>query len=349
MPPSSTHLATAKSIQRHTGRTFNLATRLLPERARSPTHVLYAFFRVADEIVDDHNPTSTAAQRRDLATLRTQALGESEPTGDVMRAFAEVRDEFDLDETEIQVFLDAMAMDLDETRYETTEALDSYLRGSSVAVANLLLDVFGPGLDPAARPHAAALAEALQLTNFLRDVREDVQQYDRIYVPRETLQRHGVTVEAIETLSFSDGVAAAIEDELERTEALYREGVAGIHYLPEDVQFGVLLAAVLYAEHHRLIRRQDFDVLSTRPVLSTPRRLAVAARTWVHWQRSDDPEVVFEAVSAVPADADVEISEGRFPAIGATFGQLRSLPRRSLQSTRRAASRLLAYVGARSQ
>jgi phytoene synthase len=345
-PPAQ--LAAAETIHRRTGRTFHLATRLLPERARDPTHVLYAFFRLADEVVDDRDPESTAAQRRDLAALRDAALGVREPTSPALRAFAAVRDEHDLDRREIGVFLDAMAMDLDRTRYETAEELDGYLRGSSVAVAYLLLDVFASELDPAARPHAAALAEAFQLTNFLRDVREDVRHYDRIYLPRETLNRHGATVEDVEALRFSDGVAAAIRDELERTETLYREGVAGIHYLPEDVQFGVLLAAVLYAEHHRLIRRRGYDTLTDRPSLSTARRLAVGARTWYHWRRSGDPQAVFEAVSAVPA-ADEPTSGTVHSGDSTGAPTFDPLARRPLRSARRAAGRVRAYLCAGSK
>ncbi|MFW6153143.1 MAG: phytoene/squalene synthase family protein, partial [Halobacteriota archaeon] len=293
-------LATARSIHRQTGPTFHLATRLLPPRARDPTHVLYAFFRAADEIVDDADPESTADQREALASIREMALGEREPTDPVLDAFATVRDEYGLDHAEIETFLDAMGMDLERARYETFDELQTYLRGSSVAVAYLLLDVFAPHLDQSARPQAAALAEAFQLTNFLRDVREDVQRYDRIYLPLATLERHGATAEDIESLRFSDGVEATIRCELERTEELYRQGVDGINALPDDVQFGVLLAAVLYAEHHRLIRRQGYDTLSRRPSLSRRRRLIVAARTWYHWRRSGDPRRVFDAVSAVP-------------------------------------------------
>jgi phytoene synthase len=312
-------IATARAIQRRTGRTFHLATRLLAERARDPTYALYAFFRVADEVVDDPDPPSVAEQRRELADIRAQALGEREPTDEALAAFAYVRDEYDLEAREIEIFMDAMERDLEQACYETADELGEYLRGSSVAVAYLLLDVFAPELDPAARPHAAALAEAFQLTNFLRDVRQDVEKYDRIYLPRETLQRHGVDYRDVESLRFSDGMAAVIRDELERTEALYREGVAGIRYLPADVRFGVLLSAVLYAEHHRLIRRRGYDVLSGTPSLSTPRRLALTARTWYHWRRSRDPEGVFDAVSAVPNDGP-DAAEGarrdESPAVG---------------------------------
>ena len=339
-PPQSD---TARAIQRRTGRTFHLATRLLPDRARDPTYVLYAFFRIADEVVDDPDPESTSAQRRELAAIRATVLGERETSDDVLAAFNTLREAHDLDEREITVFLDAMEMDLQKTRYDTTEELAEYLRGSSVAVAYLLLEIFGSEIDPAARPHAEALAEAFQLTNFLRDIREDVLEYDRIYLPREVLNRHGAEIADIETLRSSDGVVAAIRDELERTEALYREGVAGIQYLPDDVQFGVLLAAVLYAEHHRLIRRQGYDTLSNRPTLSTPRRLAVAARTLYHWRRSGDPQTVFESVSAVP---DGETPESRVRPLADVFTlPTESISSRPLRPARRAAARVKTFLG----
>jgi phytoene synthase len=90
--------------------------------------------------------------------------------------------------------------------------------------------------------------------------------------------------------------------ELRRTERRYREGVDGIQYLPESCRFGVLLAAVLYAEHHRLIRNLGYDVLSTRPSLSTRRRIALLVRTWWHWRRTGDPRATFDAVSALPPE-----------------------------------------------
>jgi len=332
---------TAKAIHRRTGRTFYLATRLLPERARRPTYALYAFFRIADEVVDDPDPPSVHAQRRELAAIRAAAVGEREPTDEVLEVFAQVREEYDLDAREIEIFLDCMAMDLEQDRYETVDELAEYLRGSSVAVAYLLLDVFATDLDPAARPHAAALAEAFQLTNFLRDVREDVTQYDRIYLPREVLDRHGVGFEDVESLRYCEGVAAAIRDELERTESLYRDGVAGIRYLPEDVQFGVLLAAVLYADHHRLIRRVGYDTLTNSPSLSMARRLALTARTWYHWRRSGNPDAVFETVSAVPAEPDS--SPDGHPTGGETVTAASSVP--TGRPARRIASRVRTYLG----
>lgn len=302
-------LEQSKAIQRRTGRTFHFATRLLPERIRHATYVLYAFFRIADDVVDDPNPPLPNVQRTTLDRIRREALGEKETDDPVLSAFRDIRERYDIPDHEVNKFIAAMEQDVSAERYETYEVLEEYLRGSSVAVAYMMVSVMDPENAERARPHAKALGEAFQLTNFLRDVREDVIEYERIYLPHSTLERHDVTDEQIERLEFTDGFAAAMQTELERTERLYHRGVDGIAFLPEDSQFAVLLAAVLYADHHRLIREQGYDVLSNRPTLSIIRRVELLVRTWWHWRLTDDPQSTFEAVSALEADGDDSDSE----------------------------------------
>jgi phytoene synthase len=309
-----TQLDASKEIQRTTGKTFHVATRLLPQSMREATYVLYAFFRIADDVVDDPDGPPPERQRTELERIRAAALGEVSSDDPVLRAFAELRERHDIPEREVDVFVDAMEMDVEADDYETYADLREYLRGSAVAVGDSARELRDPPEKATARPHARALGEACQLTNFLRDVREDVVDYDRVYLPMETLDRHDVAREEIERLSFSPRFADAMAEEMERTEALYRKGVAGIEYLPSESQFGVLLAAVLYAEHHRLIRERDFDVLSERPTLSMARRLTLAAKTWLAWQVSRDPETVFYRVAAIdpdPVDDESGVERGR--------------------------------------
>ncbi|MBX0322151.1 phytoene/squalene synthase family protein [Halomicroarcula sp. F13] len=299
----SDNIRTSKSIQQQTGRTFHLATRVLPERIRYPTYVMYAFFRVADEVVDQPDGPPPNVQHERLETIRETALGNREPDdtddGAVLAAFQDLREEHDIPDEEINVFIDAMEMDIAQARYETFEDLRGYMRGSAVAVGNMMTIVMDPPQRETALPHAEALAEAFQLSNFLRDVREDIHEYGRVYLPQETLERHGVTEEQLANAEVDDAFRAVMQEELARTDELYREGVKGISYLPDDCQFGVLLSAVLYAEHHRLIRNRGYDVLTETPELTRRRRLWLLARTWWHWRRNGDPEATFYAVSAV--------------------------------------------------
>ncbi|MFB6112127.1 MAG: phytoene/squalene synthase family protein [Halobacteriaceae archaeon] len=298
--PSSEQIAAGKAIHRQTGRTFYYATRLLPERVQEATYVLYGFFRIADEVVDTADPAPPAEQRRRLDEIRAQALGNAEADDPVLAAFNDLREEHGIRDEDVDLFIAAMAQDIETARYETYEALESYMRGSAVSVANMMTAVMDPDDPETALPHAAALGEAFQLTNFLRDVREDIVDRDRIYLPLSTLREHGVTEEQIENLEMSRGFAAAMQSELARTEEKYREGVAGIKYLPRDCQFPVLLAAVLYADHHRLIRKVGYDTLNNEPSLTFPRKAYLVARTYWRWMRSGgDPEAVFHRVSGI--------------------------------------------------
>ena len=295
------HIDAGKTIQKRTGKTFYLATRFLPERVRHATHVLYAFFRIADEVVDDADGVPPEEQRAQLEALRAQALGERTPEDPVLEAFQELRTEHGITDEEINEFIDAMATDIETARYETYTDLESYMRGSAAAVGVMMTAIMEPDDEATALPHAIKLGEAFQLTNFLRDVREDILERDRIYLPQETLQEHGVDSEQIERLEFDESFASAMATELQRTEELYREGVAGIRYLPEDCQLPVLLAAVLYAEHHTVIRAQGYDVLTQEPSLSTARKVWCLAKTRWHWHWNRDPEAVFQRVSAIPS------------------------------------------------
>jgi phytoene synthase len=297
-------VARSKAIQQRTGKTFHLATRLLPERVREATYVLYAFFRVADEVVDGDPAArlSSAEQRERLESLREQALGRTAPDGPVLAAFAELREECGIATEDVEVFIDAMLTDIETDRYQTYEDVERYMDGSAAAVGRMMTALMDPEEPEKALPHATALGEAFQMSNFLRDVREDVIERDRIYLPMETLRRHGVTEAQVKALEFDESFAAAMQDELARTEALYEEGVAGIKYLPEDSQFAVLLAAVLYADHHRAIRRRGYDVLSETPELSLSRKLWLLAKTRWAWLWNKDPAVVFRRVSAIGSD-----------------------------------------------
>ncbi|WP_302081407.1 phytoene/squalene synthase family protein [Salinibaculum rarum] len=307
-----------KAIHKETGQTFYYATRLLPSRIRTPTYVLYGFFRIADEVVDGNQGLSPAEKRDQLEHIRDAALGTADAEDPVVDAFAEIRAEYDIPDEDIDEFIDAMMTDIDTERYETYEDLEGYMRGSAAAVGQMMCALMEPDDREAASPHAEKLGEAFQLTNFIRDVREDIRELDRVYLPMETLDAYDVTVDQLRNEECTPAFRQAIQAEVRRAEQLYRQGVAGIEHLPKDCQFAVVLAATLYAEHHRLIRKQDFDVLSTRPSLSTARKLWVVSKTWWNWRRFEDPVTVFRRVSPIPeADAgvpDVEETPGVFHA-----------------------------------
>ena len=113
-----TQLAESKSIHRQTGKTFYFATRLLPQRVRRATYVLYAFFRVADEVVDDPGGASPEEQRERLVEIREAALGHRETDDPVLSAFSEVREEYGIPDEEVELE--------DETDLEALLSADEY-------------------------------------------------------------------------------------------------------------------------------------------------------------------------------------------------------------------------------
>lgn len=302
-------IAESKAIQRRTGKTFHLATRVFPERVRRPTYVLYAFFRLADEVVDDAAGVPPQEQRRRLERIREAALGRTESDDPVLTAFAETCEAYGIPDSEVDTFVDAMLVDIEKSRYRTYEEVREYMRGSAAAVGVMMTYVMEPEDVDTALPHAQKLGEAFQLTNFLRDVGEDIEELDRVYLPVETLERFGSNVDEIRSRDPTAEFQRAVQAELHRAEALYRDGVAGIKYLPRDCQFAVLLAAVLYADHHRLIRERDFDTLTATPSLSRQRKLSLTIRTRWHWTWNKDPEAVFAKVSAVPNSSQATHTE----------------------------------------
>lgn len=312
---SADEIERSKQIQRSTGRTFHLATRLFPPRVRQRTYVLYAFFRLADQIVDDADTDPPEEQLQQLDHFQRMALGEEATEDPVLSAFTDIREECGIDDTEIIAFIDAMRQDVIVDRYRTYAHLERYMRGSAVAVAHMMLAVMEPDDPRTARPHAQALGEAFQLTNFLRDVNEDFVQLNRIYLPQDTLARFGVEPADFAASQASERFAAAIASELRRAEARYHAGVAGITYLPQRCQFPVLLAAVLYAEHHRLIRRQAFDVLSKRPSLSLSRSLWVITKTMLWWIVQRDPTAVFYRASPIEPPRETMLRLGEHPTL----------------------------------
>ncbi len=311
--PTRRQLAESERIHRRTGRTFYLATRMFPKRIRHATYVLYAFFRVADDVVDTTDPTSRTAQRDRLEAIREAVLGRAETDEPVLLATRDLLETHAIPNVEVELFIDAMIADIDHEPYESREALDAYMRGSSVAVANMMLAVMEADDPERARPHAAALAEAFQLTNFLRDVKEDIRDYDRVYLPGDVREAHDVTIDQLRAGQVDEGFRHAMKVELDRTEDLYRKGVAGISHLPRDTQFAVLVSAVLYADHHREIKAQEYDVLTDRPSLSTWRKLSLLARTRFYWALSGDPVAVFDRVSTI-AETDPAERESLPPA-----------------------------------
>ena len=271
-------------IHRARGRSYYRATTLLAADQRPHVHALYAFTRLADDIVDDGLPTAEASRR--LAEWRTALLAAlaGEPTENpVLPAVAHTVRTLDIAFSDIDLFLRSMAMDLTVTRYRAYADLLGYMEGSSAVIGTLMLPVLGvvPGSDLTMVGRCAQeLGYGFQLTNFVRDVAEDLGR-GRVYLPQEDLDRFGVTVDTL-SADAARGCAGPAVRELVRFEcgrawAHYRAALTGIAALQPRSRVCIRAAFVLYGGILAEVARSGFDVMAGRASVPTARRARLVA------------------------------------------------------------------------
>ncbi|MHC1561707.1 phytoene/squalene synthase family protein [Actinomycetospora sp. C-140] len=272
------------------GRTYFLATRLLAPAQRPAIHALYGFARMADDVVDDPaadaSPAAVAARleevrarmRRGLAGTDPRALvAEGEP---VVAALADTVARYGIEHRHLEDFMDSMAMDLTVTEYATFDDLAGYVHGSAAVIGLQVLPVLGTVVPrEEAAPYAADLGVAFQVTNFLRDVGEDLDR-GRVYLPRDELAAFGVDRDLLDrcrrTGRTDPRVRRALAHLVARTRAVYRRAERGIALLHPVSRPCVRTAHVLYGGILDQIVAADYDVLGGRVAVGTGRRAAVA-------------------------------------------------------------------------
>ncbi|GGU82985.1 phytoene/squalene synthase family protein [Lentzea flava] len=263
-----------RRLHAHYGRTYYLATLFLPQSKRPFVNSLYGFARYADEIVDNGDPSTMADEftqwcARALADLRR---GHSEDP--VCRALLHTMRVWDIPLEHVEAFLSSMLMDLTITEYRTFEDLREYMYGSAAVIGLQMVPILEP-LDPSAFERAAALGEAFQLTNFLRDIAEDLRR-GRVYLPMEDLDAFGVTRESMTAGVVDQRFRDLLKFEIDRTRRLYAFARGGIDLLAPSSRACIATAFTLYGGILDEIERADYRILDRRVAVSVAGRLKVA-------------------------------------------------------------------------
>ena len=273
-----TAYSACRRLTRRHGTTYSWATRVLPAARRPHVYALYGFCRHADEIVDARDGDTVAGRRARLdglggALVRALAGGGADPaTEPVVAALAHTARTFAIAPDCFARFLRSMAMDLTVASYPTWADLCGYMDGSAAVIGEMMLPVLD-GRSPGTTGPARDLGLAFQLTNFLRDVGEDLDR-GRVYLPLEDLERFGVDVAA---RRVTPAWRALVRFEIERAHALYASADRGVVLLPPWSARSIRAARVLYAGILDEIAANDYDVFSMRARVPTSRKLAVAA------------------------------------------------------------------------
>ncbi len=265
------------------GKTYYLATLLLPKSKRPPVHALYGFARYADEIVDDLASTLSPQEKADalrtwgdsvLADLRR---GESDDL--IGRALVDTVKKYSIPLDYFDAFMTSMEMDLTVTRYQTYDDLMKYVYGSAVVIGLEMLPILGYS-DERAIEAATALGTAFQLANFIRDIDEDIER-GRIYMPLDDLARFGVDEKMLLARRLTPEITEAIKFQIARVRELQAVAEAGIQYLDPISRPCIRAASELYCGIVDEIEANGYDVFTQRATTSQWRRMRVAGIAFI--------------------------------------------------------------------
>jgi phytoene synthase len=264
------------------GKTYYLATLLLPRRKRPFVHALYGFARSIDDSVDDTNSQQTAGARgrlldrvQDHLLLSYQRGSSNHP---IAAAVVDTAKRWAIPLADFDAFFDSMRADLTVGRYETYGQLRSYMFGSAGVIGRQMLPILEPS-SPNATGFAEQLGEAFQLSNFIRDVGEDLDR-GRIYLPLDELARFGVTPDTLDSRQVTDDLRNALTFQIDRVQRLSALAAPGIQLLHPSSQDCIQTARILYCEIADAVAAADFQVFTVRATVPMRRRLEVALPAW---------------------------------------------------------------------
>ena len=251
----------------HARTSFNLATRFLPEEQRVATTILYAFFRTLDDIVDKALAPDQTIEARDLLHQWRGWLGTSVSSSspELAEAVLEIADRYQIPPSVFHDFIDGLLNDLRRQKIETDRELACYCYQVASTVGIAMAHVLG-ATSPEALRGAELLGNAMQRTNILRDIGEDLR-LGRVYIPSRTLATAGLRRSDLFAMRGNPDrvrrdVAPLIHAEVRRTRIIYAQAMPAIWLLPPASRFSILLAARLYRRLLVRIEQVGYDTIN---------------------------------------------------------------------------------------
>lgn len=266
------------------GKTYYLATLLLPPAKRPYVHALYGFARYADEIVDDL--ASTLTDQEKASALQSWAdtffadFDSGVSSDPICKAVLDTVHRWNIPREHFEAFIHSMTMDLTVTEYQTFDDLYEYVYGSAAVIGLQMVPILEP-TDDRAYEHAKQLGIAFQLANFIRDVGEDLER-GRVYLPLDDLAQFGVTRADLEARVLTPAITDALKFQIKRVRDLEEQSRAGIAMLSPVGQPCIETARILYCGIVDAVEDIDYDVFHKRASVSLSKRIRVAVPAW--WQ-----------------------------------------------------------------
>jgi len=268
-----------EQITRHAAKNFYYSFLLLPREKRLSLYAIYAFMRYCDDAVDE--PVEYKEQISSVAMCREQldmVLNKTVPDHPLFPAFIDSIDKYNIPSKYLYEVLEGMEMDLVKKRYETFEELKKYCYHAASAVGLVTLQVFGYSKQDKVYPLAVDCGIALQMTNIIRDLKEDAYR-DRIYFPRCDWNQYGLSEDDFKTSRPSSLMTSYLSSVVQQTEQFYQSAYKLIPYIDKDSRCA--LSAMIDIYHHILLKIKDhnYDVFSRRISLPPLQKIGIGLKS----------------------------------------------------------------------
>lgn len=310
-------LQACRTLMRGGSKTFFAASLLLPPRVRLSATALYAFCRVADDLIDEGQDKAAAMQE---LTARLDEIYAARPRSlDSDLALALVVHQHAIPRALLDALLEGFAWDAEHRRYETLGDLQAYAARVAATVGAMMTLIMGVR-KPEALARACDLGVAMQLTNIARDVGEDARA-GRLYLPLRWLREEGVDPQTwLRQPRFEPAIARVVARLLAQADRLYERAEGGISQLPRDCQSAIRAAGLVYAEIGREVERRHWNSVDSRAVVSSQRKLLLVGKALASSTRSRRGPPSMQQPSALPATRFLVEASLQMPLASASCG-----------------------------
>lgn len=276
-------LEKCREITRHYGTSYYFATQFFPREIRMGIYAIYSFARIPDEIVDDPNKGTKEETLAKLDEFRQNwltAMSASGSDDEVMNAIVWAFKKFEIPVSDGEAFLKSMFMDEEKFTYENYAELEEYMYGSAGVIGLMVTRIVGYSSDDAFY-HAKQLGYAFQVTNFLRDIKQDHEELGRIYMPLDELRQFGLSADDIAKRVYDDRFVAFMKFQIERNRQIYREALPGIPMLAWRGRLAVKVSYMLYRAILGEIERVNYNVYLGRVRTNLRQKIWLSAKALV--------------------------------------------------------------------
>lgn len=271
-----------EEVAKTQARNFYFSFLTLPPERKSAMCAVYAFFRYSDDVSDEAaEDASKEVQMREWRAALDRALNGEYGDSRILPAFHDTVMRFQIPAHYFHELIDGTEMDLSKRRYETFAELHQYCYRVASVVGFVCMHIWG--FDPAdgkALQYGEACGLALQLTNILRDVKEDAER-DRIYLPQEDLRRFNVREEDLLHGRMTEEFRSLMHFEAERAQEYYRQAALLVPLIHPEGRATLKIMVKIYHGLLYKIEAAQYDVFSGRVRLSTPRKLSIVFGAWL--------------------------------------------------------------------